>query len=179
MTTGRNVPKTGQPLTLSTGVTVYVRKVSPYTRNAVARSVPKPQPPMIDVDYDGTTRSEPNEDDLGYLRQLKKWQEEVNLRAGDVMLRLGVQVDIDHDALAAVREVLEASGVPVDADDHLAYIKHVAVGCDDDMTAMGHIIASTSQPTEEAVQDHLDTFPDRVPGSAAEPVATENGGTLL
>jgi hypothetical protein len=71
MTKGRIVKMTGEPLELSSGVTVHVRKVSPYTMNAARQSVPKPAPPLATVNYgDGKTREEPNEADPAYVAAL-------------------------------------------------------------------------------------------------------------
>lgn len=165
--TGRTAPKTGEPVTLSSGITVWARKVSPYTMAAASKSVVKPTPPLIDVDYDGKIRSEPNEDDPAYVAALAEWQNAINLRAVDVMLRLGLQVDIDQEALAERRAELAALGLEIDADDHLAYVKHIAIQTEDDMTLLAAAITKKSQPTEEAVQQHLETFSDPTQGTVA------------
>lgn len=180
MTTGRDVPKPGETLTLSTGITVGIRKVSPHTREAIGRSIPKPKPPMIEQDYgDGKTRMEPNEDDAGYQQALAEWQQAIIRKSQEVIYRLGVVVDIDHDALTARRAVMEEMGLPVAESDHLAYVQHIVVATDEDMQAIVNAVTNKSQPTEEAVEEHLDTFPDRVQGAALQPVAAENGGAQL
>lgn len=182
MTTGRDVPTPPglETLTLSSGITVGIRKVSPHTREAIGRSIPKPKPPMIEQDYgDGKTRLEPNEDDPVYLQQQQEWAERVTIKARDVFYRFGVVVDIDHEALAALRAGFEEEGIVVDSSDHLAYIKHLVIGTEEDVERIVAAITNKSQPTEEAVQDHLDTFPDPVQESPVPTVATEDGGAEL
>lgn len=166
MTPGRTVKKIGTEVTLSTGVTVWARKVSPYTMAAASKSITKPQPPMVTVDLgDGKKSTEVNEADPDYIAAVKEWQAAVSLRAVDVMLRLGVQVDIDQDALADLRAQFAALGLTMDEDDHLAYIKHIAIASEEDMNALAAAITAKSQPTEGAVQDHLDTFSDHTSGA--------------
>lgn len=151
------------PLTLSTGIMVQIRKVSPYTLDAVRRAIPAPQPPMQSIDYgDGDVRQEPNEADPGYQRQIKEHQQAVALKAQEFMLSYGVVINLDDAAraqLEALREVSKTYDIEIDKDDKLAYVKHIAVRSEDDLTLIAATITSKSQPTEEAVQQHLDTFP--------------------
>lgn len=165
MTKGRTVKMTGEPLELSSGITVYVRKVSPYTRQAIAKSIPKPAPPMATVDYgDGKTREEPNEADPQYQAQLNEWQAAVSARSQDVILRLGVQAEIDPEAVAERRAEMDALGLPSDTDDHLFYLKHVAIESDADLTAITDAVLSKSQPTPQAVAQHQETFRGNIQG---------------
>ena len=156
-------------LTLSTGIEVGIRKVSPYTLDAVRRSIPAPTPPMIRNEYGpGDVREEPNEADPGYLRAVKNHQQAIGTRAQDLMLSLGVALELDdagRQQLSALREGLTALGVEIEKDDRIAYIKHIAIGSDADLKALADAITSKSQPTEEAVQDHLNNFPGDVPGA--------------
>lgn len=166
---GKPVKMTGQPVELSTGITVYVRKVSSYSRNAVLQSVPKPKPPLVKVEYDeGQTAMEPNEADPAYQAALKDYEQALAIKAGDVLLRLGVMVEIDHEVLDQLRADFKALDMEIDADDKLAYLKHYAIGSDDDLALLGAIITSQSQPTEEAVQAHLATFPGDVEGQTTD-----------
>lgn len=168
MTKGRTVQMTGEPLVLSTGVTVYPRKVSPYTLNAARQAVPRPAPPRVVVNLgDGKTAQETNEADPDYKAQLAQWNEDVNLRVTDVMLRLGIQVEIDTDTLAERRAEFAALGLAGDDHDHLFYIKHVAIGSEDDLNALAAAITGKSQPTPQAVAAHADTFRGDVQGEAA------------
>lgn len=166
--TGRTVPKTGEPVTLSSGITVWARKVSPYTMQLAGKSITKPTPPMVEVEYgEGKKGVEANEADPVYVAALAEWQQAISLKAVDVMFRLGVQVDIDQAALDERRTEFEALGLTMDSDPHLAYIKHIAIQCEDDMTLLAAAITKKSQPTEDGVQDHLDTFSDRIQGTVA------------
>lgn len=182
MTTGRNVPTPSglEALTLSSGITVGIRKVSPHTRKAISKAIPRPRPPMIEQDYgDGKTRMEPNEDDPQHQRNLEDWQQAIIDKAQEVMYSLGVVVEIDHDLLAARRAMFDELGIPMHRSDHIAFIQHIAVATDEDAERIANAITNTSQPTEEAVQDHLETFPDHVQESPVPALAAENSGTQL
>lgn len=164
---GKPVKMVGEPVTLSTGITVYARKVSPYSRQAVMQSVPKPKPPLVEVDYGEDKKGmEPNEADPDYQAALEEYTSAVAVKSGDAMLRLGVMVEIDYDVLNALRMDFESLGMEMDADDKLAYLKHVAIGSEEDLTLLGAVITSQSQPTEEAVQAHADSFSGDVEGQA-------------
>lgn len=164
---GKPVKMIGEPVELSTGITVFARKVSPYSRQAVMQSVPKPKPPLVEADYgEGKKGMEPNEADPDYQIALEEYQQAVAVKSGDAMLRLGVMVEIDYEVLNSLRDDFKSLGMEMDADDKLAYLKHVAIGSEEDLTLLGAVITSQSQPTEEAVQAHADSFSGNVEGQA-------------
>lgn len=152
-----------EKLTLSTGITVGIRKISPYTFDALNRAFPKPEPPMQPVDYgQGDIRQEPNPAHPAYQSALVKHQAMVNEKSQLLMLSMGVVTELDEAALellSVLRSGLAAIGIEIDDDNHLAYLKHVAIKSEADLTRIAAAVTSKSQPTEEAVQDHLETFP--------------------
>lgn len=152
-----------EKLTLSTGITVGIRKVSPYTFDALNRCFPKPEPPVIAAEYGpGDIRQEPNEAHPDYQAALIAHQALLAEKSQALMLGMGVDLEIDpagRERLAAVRSGLAAIGIEIDADERMAYLKHVAIGSSQDLERIARAVTSKSQPTEEAVQDHLETFP--------------------
>lgn len=153
-------------LTLSTGVTVGIRKVSPYTFDAINRAYPPPLPPLVKNDFgNGDVREEPNPADPDYQAALAEHEALKSRHLQDVMLRLGVVVEVDAAALEALRATMDTIGVPLDKDEHLAYVKHLAIGSKEDLTALIAAITGASQPTEEAVTAAAATFPGNVSGA--------------
>lgn len=154
-----------EPLLLSTGYAVHVRKVGPYTREAIARSLPRPTPPLVAADYgDGTIVREPNDADPDYIAAIAAWEIELQTRSVDVLLRLGVVAEIDQAALDDVKAIFEITGLEFPADEKLGYIRHVLIGCDADLVHLAAAITGISQPTEGAVADHAATFPGDIQG---------------
>jgi hypothetical protein len=151
-----------EKLTLSTGITVGIRRISPYTFDALRRAFPAPEPPTQPMDYgDGDLRQEPNPAHPAHLARLEQHQALLNEKSQQLMLSMGVELDLDEAALgllSVLRTGLKAIGVEIDADNHMAYLKHVAIKTGEDLTRIANAITSKSQPTEEAVQDHLETF---------------------
>jgi hypothetical protein len=80
------------------------------------------------------------------------------------MLRCGVQVEIDAEVLADTRAEFAALGIAGPDDDHLFYVKHIAIGSEADMTAIAERITNKSQPTPAAVAAHAETFRGDVSG---------------
>ena len=168
-----------EQVTLSTGVTVGIRKVSPFTLDAVRRHYPAPKPPLVDVAYGDKTTKEPNESDPDYLAALEQHQLLVSTKITDAMFQLGLDVDVDAAALAAFREEMAALEITISGNDKQVYIRHVAIGTKDDMDLISRAITRTTMPTEEAVQEHLDTFSGDVPGAQRDgDRAATVGGSL-
>lgn len=178
----------------STGRTIFIRKLSVFTNNAiraaVIRELPEPQPPIITIDYGDGTLTEPNRGDPTYQRRLKEWNAEVAKRAAerltDLFVRRGIVVppdQVDADDVAQARADLAAVGAPVDdLDDLQVYIRFVCIGTAEDWQDIQRLIWERTQPTEAAIQAQIATFrPDVAgapavspePGSAAGPPGDE------
>lgn len=155
-----------EKLTLSTGITVGIRKISPYTRDAIARAFPPPKPPMVQAEFGpDDVREEPNEADPDYQAALQAHNLFIAEKLQSVLLRLGVVVDIDHERLEIFRAAMAEIGVETDPDDHMAYVKYIAIGTPEDLARLGAAIVGKSEPTEEAVAAAVATFPGDVPGA--------------
>lgn len=163
--TGRTPPPL-EELMLSSGITVKIRKVSPMTLQAVKRQYPRPAPPLVENDYgDGKVRREPNPADPAYAQALEDHLQMVGLKVIDVLMDLGVDVAPDAEAVAAFRARMQRHGIEVQGDDHQIYVQHIAIQTEDDLERVREAITRKAMPTEEAVQEHLATFPGDVQGA--------------
>lgn len=150
-----------QTITLSTGIQVKVKKVSPFTLAAVQKRYPPPRPPMA-PGVGGEL--EPNDADPDYLQAL---EDHTALRSEKVMqalFALGLDVEIDQAALTEFKASMAALDIEITGDDKQVYIRHIAIGTKEDMDLISQAVTRTTLPTEEAVQEHLDTFSGPISG---------------
>ena len=177
----------------STGRTIYIRKLSVFTRHAIRAAAiqadPEPEPPMVTIDYGDGQLREPNRGDPTYQRRLGEWRariaDAVSVGLTELFLRRGIVVrpdDIDVAAVAQARADLAAVGADVaDLDDAAVYVRFVCIGPDEDWTDIQKLIWERSTPTEAAVQAQIATFRPDLPGQAAvspEPGPAGGGGGL-
>lgn len=166
---GREVPALPTFTFKDTGVTVAIRKVSPLLNIELRKSFPPPKPPMTSVDYgDGTRKTEPNPNDPAYLEAVQRYEIEFEERARKLHIRRGVELTLDEyqqTQVAELRQEMQEIGVALDADDNFVYICYIAVGTEDDFNELIDAITRRSHPTEEAVQEVVDTFPSTIQGA--------------
>ena len=156
------------------GVTVFIRPVSPMISYDMRRSIPKPKPPVARVNY-GTAeqpefRSEANEADPDYQEALVKWNERIEEATRKIMVKLGVvytMTDEDKARMQAIRETLAEEGVEIKDPDNIAFIFYVAITTQRDMEAMIQALTGASMPTEEEIAEATSSFPGDAAGSAA------------
>lgn len=155
-------------ITFSTGVTVTVRPLATMTVQLINAAVRKdkefrrPDPPLQKVEaIDGVTTVQ-NTADPAYVAELAAWEqrvsEEVGARFLRVLARRAVEIDVDRAWVAAFRADMEAAGAPVEGEDVEVYLYHYAAPTTEDMELLQRKALRQSQPTEEAVQAHIDTF---------------------
>lgn len=166
------------------GITVTLRKLGPSTTQDVARAVRKqwqhgtdpakhePKPPVIQTDVG----PEANEADPAYQLKHKAWQiainEEVAVKLLDFAALYAVDVQIDPEAVERLRETYQMMGLDLDEPAHMTqeqkdkwlYVTRICIATSDDMTEFSAAVLQRSQPTEEAVQAHVDTFSGDVQG---------------
>lgn len=162
-------------VTFSTGVTVTVRPLATMTVQLISAAVRKeasphkPVPPLQKVEaIDGVTTVQ-NVNDPAYVAALGEWEQgiaaEVGTRFLKVLARRGVEMDIDPAWVAAFRADMEAAGAPIgELDDAEVYLYHYAAATPEDMEKLQRVALRQSQPTEEAVQAHVDSFRGDVSG---------------
>jgi hypothetical protein len=180
---GRAIPALPTFTFKDSGITVQLRKLSPMTQQrlseAVRREYPPPEPPVTTVEYGDTAVEEPNEADPTYLARYQRWQQETAKVFNERLLKLvcmdAVEVDLDDAARQQIARKMRSftrTGIPweddpdLDAEENLRlfYVQHICLGSTEDMREFYQAVTARSQPTEAAVQAHIDTFPGDVPG---------------
>jgi len=165
---GRAVP----PLptyTFDTGITVGIRKLSPFLRDDIEAQLRKddrrdktaPTPPLA-AGVEGQLES--NESDPDYLAARTAYEIALRTRVQEKLLRIaikrGVEVEIDQAALDAYKADLAADGiVPDEADEKVLYVTRLCIGSDADTQDLYNAIFTRAMPTREAVEAHKATFP--------------------
>jgi hypothetical protein len=170
MTKGRTPPALPTYTFKDTGITVKLRKLSPFMGDQIGRTLRKereaPQAPVNMVQYgDGKPIAEPNLADPAYQRELANYENWVAAEAGKRMMELIIRAaivieDVDEDEVARVREVMEAVGAPIDPEmsDREVYIRFVCVGTQDDLEDLMGAATRRSQPTEAAIAENVAAF---------------------
>lgn len=165
---GRAVPVLHQHTIADTGIAVNIRKISPMLRDDVEQAVRKKFPPPAVPITETELGKEENPADPDHQKALAAWTAEHIGRVGDELLRLaiqrGIEVEIDHGAVAALRDDMAALGVDLDPDDKYVYVTRICVGSQDDLKELSAAIFARSMPTREAVEGHKATFRDNVQG---------------
>lgn len=170
-TAGREVPALPTFTFKDTGITVRLRKLSPYMGDqigkAVRREKPAPEVPQNPVDYgDGKTAMEPNPADPDYQQALAEYEQWIAFESGQRLLRLVVEhavdvsdEEIDQAAVAEKRAIMASIGASIDEfSDRDVYIKYVCVGTQEDMEDLMAAATRRSQPTEAAIADNVTAF---------------------
>lgn len=146
-----------------TGVTFSIRKVSPMLVNEINKAYPKPVPPMNEVDYgDGKKVKEPNESDPDYQKQLREHRTLTFQKMQELMVERGVIIELTSEQKAEVKQLRDQFKTIMNKEltgsDKSVFIFNIAIGTDSDLNELIQAITRRSQPTEEAIGEHLDTF---------------------
>jgi hypothetical protein len=166
---GRAVPPLPEHTFKDSGITVQLRKIAPTTQTALAlqiqREIPKPAPPVVDTDLG----PEENAADPAYERLLKAWERECSIELNRRLFKLAClecEVEVSKEDVERKQGHFKAIGLEWDDDPRLSeeqnarvfYLQHIACATTDDMKEFYEAITRRSQPTEEAVQRHIETF---------------------
>lgn len=176
--TGRGVPPRVSHTFQDSGITVTLHKLSPMTaqrlNEAIRAEFPPPDPPTYEVEYGDQKIQEKNDADPAYVARLARWQEQAARLFNERLLKLvcldAVEVTIGDAEKAAIerkKRSLSRVGVTweddpdLDEDENLRYfyVQHCCFGSAEDMRELYIAVNTRSQPTEAAVQAHIDTFP--------------------
>lgn len=170
-TGGREVPELPTFTFKDTGITVRLRKLSPFMGDQLGKALrkekPAPEPPVNEVDYgDGKITKEPNPADPAYQQALTEYEYWVSFEAGQRSIRAvieyGVDLDpdqIDMEAVTRVRAMMAVIGASIEEmSDREVYIKYVCVGTQEDLNELLEAATRRSQPTEAAIADNVTAF---------------------
>lgn len=167
MTKGREVPAlpTLPSFTFESGVTVRLRKVSPFLMNEIRRGMPPPPPPKNEVDYGDGPVWEENPTDPEYQQQLKEHEAEVSMEILRTAIEFSVEFEISDEQIeeevARLRERMHKRKRPIElseSDPRVAYILYVCGPGDEELGKLAKAIFRISQPTEEAIAEQVATF---------------------
>ena len=156
--------------TFSSGITVGVRRVSPFLVREVERIYPAPEPPTQTVELDGETKIEANPSDPDYLVRLFEHRSMVMEKKMDYLVRHGVVLADENAAREALTQVraqwLAEFGQELPQGDFLMdYLRYVCIGTGDDLNDLVHAITERSAPTESGVTAAAKSFPGHVSGT--------------
>lgn len=167
-------------ITLPSGATLRVKRISPMTLIAIERAHPDPRPPLQEVDYgNGSHRREPNPLDPQYQLDLAAHQQTKNLLILQAFVRLGVEVEVDAARLADYRADMAALGVTLPDDDKYVYVANILCETNDDLMVLRNAIESGSIPTEAAIAERAATFPGAVQGNGHLEVENAEVGSSI
>ncbi len=176
------------------GITVQIRRLGPFTLDAINRKVREerrpPEPPRTMVNY-GTEEKpeykiEENQADPEYKQALVEYEAEVQDAGGrkiiDTIIEHAVIVEIDDDEVENMRSFLLDLGMSQEevgaVSDHSIYVKHVCIKTGEDLTELQRFVIGESMPTGERVQAHEDTFRSEVPGQTNQEVQRTTVGNV-
>lgn len=183
MTKGRNVPPEKlEPFVFAdTGRQVQIRKLSTLiraeARRQVERATPKPEPPMVEVDFGAGKVLRPHKMHPIYLEMMGEWEarvtEETSRRLKQIAIQRGVVAEVDHESVKQVRADMAAIGIDTaEYDDHYVHVAFVCVGSEDDWTDLLRAVFNRAAPSEGAIQAHIDSFKSNV--QEPEPMESES-----
>lgn len=141
------------------GAHILFRPVSHMLMADASKSVRRPSPPVIDVNYNGNIKQEPNANAPEYLEAMRQYGAAQNNKALEVAVLLGVQVEVDKERVSELRQSLADSGVEIPKNDKVLYVTRILCETANDLATLRDAIIRKSQPTEEAVADATERFP--------------------
>lgn len=177
---GREVPELPTFTFPSSGIEAKVRKLGPFTLDAVRSQmiaeIKPPEPPKVVVNY-GTDenpefKTETNEASQEYRDKLAEYERTIEEGGArkliDVIIENAIIVDIDEGEVKFWRSFLVSMGIPEHdvekMSNHTIYVKHVCIKTTDDLTSMQNFVIGASVPSEALVKAHEDSFRGEVQG---------------
>lgn len=146
-----------------TGITLMIKKVSPFLAAEIRRAFPEPRPPAQEVDYgDGRKVMEENPAHPDHLQALRKYNEEFELKMRKLIIQRGVAVEVTDEIKREVSELREymktEQGIDLPADDKMVYVCNIAIGTEEDVADLINAITKRSHPTEAEVALQAQSF---------------------
>jgi hypothetical protein len=174
-TRGRTPPALPTFTFRDSGITVAYRRLGPFTLDQLNKTIrkerPAPEPPLNTVDFgDGKPVAEPNLADPDYERARAEYETWVQGEAGQRLVEMVITyavepLTIDAAAVAQYRSMAERFGLLCEGDDRDVYVRYVAITTQEDLQEIVQTVVSRSQPTGEAIQAAVASFPANVPGA--------------
>ena len=174
---GRNAPLPTY-LFETTGVEVQVRRLGPFTMDEIRKTLQKeqkaPQPPRIQVRVGeaDVPMWEENLQDPDYLQAVRDYHTWLSTSMAnkvlDLMVNYCIVCEVDDEAVTDKRAMLGIIDPALNDEysDREVYVRYYLLATPQDLESVQRFILGQSMPTEEAVQEHVDTFPGGVQGQA-------------
>ena len=152
-----------------TGVTVKVRKVSPFiaveARAALSKDPknPKPEPPKVLIDEPGPLQGtyEENTTDPDYIAALREWENGIQIKITELLIKRTVVEILDEgwqeDVLQYRLDMESIGKTDLPDDDKYVYIIYLAAAAVGATDLFGKFLTSTVNPTE-GVSAAIDSF---------------------
>jgi len=163
-----NIQDRAREITLPvSGKTLKVVRISPLLLDDFFSSLPRPpDPPSQRVEYaGGVVKEEPNAASPEYQVALDQHAYHNGLAIIDFCIELGVECEVDAEAVAKLRKWGDRRGVTLPEDDKLLYVSRILTQGNEDLVAIRQAVLGRVQPTEEAVEKAADSFPGEVSGA--------------
>lgn len=173
-TKGRTPPPLPTFTFKDSGITVGYRRLGPFTMEALGKAIRKekaaPVAPLNEVDYGNGKVTEPNLSDPAYQKAVAAYDAWVEAEASERMVAMVITrciepIEIDAEAVAYYRETASQFGLECEGDDKAVYIKYIAITTAEDLSEITVAVVSRSQPTPEAIQAAVTSFPRDVSGT--------------
>lgn len=146
--------------TFANGRKVNVVRVSPLTWREFERGIERPRPPAQETEL-GVEENYAHPD---YVQALAEYQAKLNEARFDGLIMLGIDTDVDAEAVTRLRQRAARLHITIDEDDLLAYVKHVCITSADDIERLQEALLNTSVPTEEAIAGAAEAYKSPVEG---------------
>lgn len=175
---GRRVPELPTYLFEETGVEVHIRRLGPFTMDEIRKTLKKQrQPPtvptiVVEVGDMAVKMREPNPNDPTYRQELQDYNVWLATSTGekmvDLMVNYCIVVEPEPDIVAEKRELLALIDGELNAtySDREVYVRHYLMASTEALEGVQNFILGRSMPTQEAVEEHIESFPSDVQGEA-------------
>lgn len=173
---GRRVPPLPTFTFKSLEVTVSIRRLGTFAmddiRKSLMRERRRPEPPMVTVEVGemAVKMKEPNPNDPAYLQELVEYDTWLSTTVAERMLALMCNYCIVcevEDEIVEDRRVMLGMIDPAlngEYSDREVYVRHYLLSDSRELQEVQQFILGQSMPTQEAVDDHIDTFQRDVQG---------------
>lgn len=161
--TGRKPGATTEFTFPGSGGVVRVRRIPPMLLRDLQRKFKPPRPPRQEVQFEKGVRTIPNPEHPDHVEALAAYEEELGDRILRLVVRLGVQCEVDAAAVAALRAEMAEEGIELEADDKYVYVTRILAETTEDLEALQQAVLGASTVTEEEVAAARERFRGAVP----------------
>lgn len=155
----------GDTVTLSNGVTVKVKGVSPLLMQRIRDKFPTPKPPkQRTTNEDGEEEWEENPLHPEYLDAVSKQRAAQGAAVMQVLLGRGVEVELpaNEDWIDLLKADDDTIPLDTEIQKRAAYVQYEIITTDLDLTRLTQAILGKTMVTEESIRAAEDRFPGSI-----------------